>query len=672
MARPDTQPGVDDGEQTPGAAAPPPGDVPPGTGVVRPGTGVVRPGTGVVAPADTAGAKARAAVPEVPERPLEPIHVVLPVIEVKPAKQGFLDRLVAPKPKKEKRDKSDKARTDESELPDESGYPADAVAAAPPTTPPPARPAPPRSEPPPTRIASAPVRPAPAPPAASPPRPPVGWAPEAPPRPGPVRGPGWRRDTRPPARPLDGYGDDWPADASPAGRRLRSGRWLIAAIIVTVLAIGGGLTAGLVRPHGAAPTWRPGPVDAPAGPVLAALGTEAPEPSPAGLAARIQGLLANAALGHVSASVVDVASGDPLFDLAGGGAVIPASTAKLLTAAAVLTARGPDYRIATRAVAGTAPGEVVLVGGGDPTLAASATMSYPGAARLDRLAEQVVATMGGDAPTHIVVDSSLYSGPTLAPTWFAQDAKDGFIAHITALMTDGARQNPRRTAEQSPRYPQPDLAAGQLFARAFGLPASAVSFGTAPADARPLGQVLSPPVSRLVEMMLQQSDNLIAEALARQTALAKGQPASFEGGAAATRQALAELGVPMAGLGLVDGSGLSHANKVSTQLLTSLLAKAAATDAPQLRPILSGLPVAGYSGTLSSRYLRQASGGAAAGTVRAKTGTLSGVNALAGLAVDADGRLLSFAVVANGTTAASQAEAALDRVAAAIAACGCG
>src|SRR6185436_4288784 len=93
--------------------------------------------------------------------------------------------------------------------------------------------------------------------------------------------------------------------------------------------------------------------------------------------------------GHVTASVIDVASGDVLYDRDGAGPVVPASTAKLLTAAAVLRARGPAYRIPTRAVAGATAGEVVLVGGGDPTLAAGSPSSYPGAARLDKLAAQV-------------------------------------------------------------------------------------------------------------------------------------------------------------------------------------------------------------------------------------------------------------------------------------------
>src|SRR6185503_17131827 len=99
------------------------------------------------------------------------------------------------------------------------------------------------------------------------------------------------------------------------------------------------------------------------------------------------------------------------------------------------------------------------------------------------------------------------------------------------------------------------------------------------------------------------------------------------------------------------------------QLLTALLASAASPDHPELRSIISGLPVAAYSGTLSDRYHGSGNGGSAAGVVRAKTGTLSGVNSLAGLAVDADGRLLAFAVVADASgNNALSVQAALDRV----------
>jgi len=433
-----------------------------------------------------------------------------------------------------------------------------------------------------------------------------------------------------------------------------------------------GAVAGTTARRPEAPRWlATSPLGA-AGPVLSTLNGEAERPTSAGLAARIQSLLGDGRLGgRVSASVVDVATGDVLFDRNAASPAVPASTAKLLTAAAVLQARGPDYRIETRVVAGAAPGEVVLVGGGDATLAAGAAPTYAGAARLDKLAAQVKAALGDAAPTRVIVDSSLYVGPKFSPNWLAADARGGYIANITALMTDGARVNPKQREGFAPRYPQPDLAAGRIFAKALGLPESAAAFGIAPAGAQELAKALSPPMSRLVEMMLTESDNVLAEALARQTALAGGQPASFDGAAAAMRSALEDIGLPTDGYQGVDGSGFSHQNRVSPRLLTALLAAAASADHPALRSVISGLPVAAYTGTLADRYRGASSGGSAAGVVRAKTGTLSGVSSLAGLAVDADGRLLAFALVADAAGNTAQAQAALDRVAAAIASCGC-
>src|SRR5215213_9882056 len=163
------------------------------------------------------------------------------------------------------------------------------------------------------------------------------------------------------------------------------------------------------------------------------------------------------------------------------------------------------------------------------------------------------------------------------------------------------------------------------------------------------------------------SDNMLAEALARQVALAAGLPASFEGGAQAVTRALADAGIDVTGVTLSDGSGLSQADRVPAGVLTELVASAADGSLAGASALLTGLPVAGYDGTLFDR----GDAGAAPGTVRAKTGTLLGVHALAGTVVTTDGRLLAFAVVADGSGSDAAAEAALDEFAAALAACGC-
>jgi len=392
----------------------------------------------------------------------------------------------------------------------------------------------------------------------------------------------------------------------------------------------------------------------------------APAPAPAAVAhALLRPLGASALGGDVIGRVLDVADGTVLLDDDGSRAAAPASTAKLLTAAAALSVYPATKRFSTSVVAGSAPGTVVLVGGGDPTLTAAAAGqpgAYPDAARLSSLAHQL-----RDEPVRrIVVDDSLFTGPDVAPQWAPEDVPSDYASAITAMMADGGRAAPGDTI----RSATPDLAAGHALARLLGAPSAAVTRGTAPAGARTLATVRSAPLDELVEQMLQQSDNVIAEVLARQVAIAAGQPASFTGGAAAIRATLARLGVRV-GAGMVDGSGLAASDRISPVTLTDLLRVVAGPARPELHDVLAGLPVAAWSGTLADRYVAGSGSAAAAGAVRAKTGTLTGVSSLAGVVHDSSGRLLAFAFIADRAPSTAAADAALDRVVTALAHCGC-
>ena len=194
--------------------------------------------------------------------------------------------------------------------------------------------------------------------------------------------------------------------------------------------------------------------------------------------------------------------------------------------------------------------------------------------------------------------------------------------------------------------------------------------GTAPGGARTLATVHSAPIARIVEQALSQSDNMLAEALARQVAIARKLPASFAGSAQAVLAALKEAGVDTSGVTLNDGSGLSRDDRVPPKVLAGLLAGVAKGTLGRASAILSGLAVAGYDGTLADRGDDDPA--TAPGAVRAKTGTLLGVNGLAGTVVTEDGRLLVFAVLADAAGGdVGRAEAALDDVATALAECGC-
>jgi D-alanyl-D-alanine carboxypeptidase/D-alanyl-D-alanine-endopeptidase (penicillin-binding protein 4) len=457
------------------------------------------------------------------------------------------------------------------------------------------------------------------------------------------------------------------------------GLFLVLALAVVVVVQPGPVRDWLDR-TGADPSAAAEPSAGPPSPVLDVAATNAPIPSAATVAAVLDPLLKDGRLGpRVTASVVDAATGSSLYAKDPDAPTTPASTIKLVTAVTVLTAREPTYRIATVAVAGAKPGEVVLVGGGDPTLAAGATGTYPGAARLDDLAQQVKKALGGTAPTRVIFDSSLFSGPVYGPGWDDDIPTGGFVGPITALMTDGARINPK-IVRGAQRHTQPDLAAARAFAKALGLPATAVAKGKAPqtttTSASPsvepgteLGRVESPSLSRLVEMMLVDSDNVIAESLARQVALARSQPGSYAGASAAMRTVLGELGLPAAEAVIADGSGLSRTDRVTPSLLTDLISVATHPDRPALNGLFAGLPVAGYSGTLRDRYRSPSPAENAAGIVRAKTGSLRGVSAISGVVVTRDGRLLAFALLADAVSpgGGSGAQDALDRAASALA-----
>jgi D-alanyl-D-alanine carboxypeptidase/D-alanyl-D-alanine-endopeptidase (penicillin-binding protein 4) len=177
----------------------------------------------------------------------------------------------------------------------------------------------------------------------------------------------------------------------------------------------------------------------------------------------------------------------------------------------------------------------------------------------------------------------------------------------------------------------------------------------------------SPPVSALLERMLNFSDADIAESLGRQVAAHLGLPPTFAGTQAALGQVARRLGMP-AGETISDASGLSRTDAVAPAALTTLLRQAAYGRFPQLRALIPALPVAGFTGTLAARFTTDAPAGV--GRVRAKTGWLNGAAGLAGIVTTSGGRLLIFAALTPGQVRGS-AEAALDRIAGALAACGC-
>ncbi|TDV40694.1 D-alanyl-D-alanine carboxypeptidase/D-alanyl-D-alanine-endopeptidase (penicillin-binding protein 4) [Actinophytocola oryzae] len=415
----------------------------------------------------------------------------------------------------------------------------------------------------------------------------------------------------------------------------------------------------------------PGPISY--SPDLHGPATTAPTPTKQGVEQALAGPIANSALGTVTGVVVDPATGDSLYERDAGNAITPASTGKLLTAAAALLSLDHTQQLITKVVEGEQPGDVIIVGGGDPTISSlkdGHESVFPGAAHLSDLVDQVKAS--GTKVNTVYIDQSRYAAPRMAPSWLPEDVAGGYIAPIVPAMLDGDRQD--ATANYSPRTNDPGRTLVDEFASRIGAGAASSIEKKAPANAKVLGEIRSAPVSQLVDNMLDHSENTLGDILAHEVAIKAGQEPTFDGASKAMLDILRQNDFDVDGVVLKDGSGMSTENKVSAKLLAQILAVAAGPDGKdgrtaKLRPLLGGLPVAGGSGTLADRY-NQGSATEGKGWVRAKTGTLTGVNSLAGIVMDKDNRPLVFAFLTSGTNG-STARPALDTVSAALRGCGC-
>jgi serine-type D-Ala-D-Ala carboxypeptidase/endopeptidase (penicillin-binding protein 4) len=403
-----------------------------------------------------------------------------------------------------------------------------------------------------------------------------------------------------------------------------------------------------------------------------------------GLSQALAPVVASPAFGsHLGVLVTDLATGRVLYTKNASSPFTPASTTKVATATAALQVLGPDARFTTAVMAGPSAGGIVLVGGGDPTLAAGSppAADYPRPATMAELAAKTARALRvkGRRSVHLSYDTSLYTGAGRAPGWPFSYVTTGNVSVITPLSVDQGRVTLSGRPQDievsyGPRAADPSAQAAQSFAgflRADGItvlgsPVPAV----APHRAVRLASVVSPPLAQVIGWMLEQSNNVIAENLARQVALATGAQPSFAGAAAAEMRVLRRLGIT--GVSLVDGSGLSPQDKITPSALVALI-RADAAHA-RLRSVLTGLPVYGFSGTLANYPGNEfySGGGPGLGTVRAKTGNLATVAGLTGIAYARNGQLLAFAVMADRFTSLAAEAPVMTRLANVLAGCGCG
>lgn len=441
----------------------------------------------------------------------------------------------------------------------------------------------------------------------------------------------------------------------------------VLVVVAIVMAVAAAVTGG--QPAGGGTAVAATPPAATANPAVVPVSDSAPLPTPTGLAASLAPSLANPDLGVLGGRVTDALTGTQLWEQGSTVPMQPASTNKVLTASAALLTLSLDSRVSTTVLAADQPGVVVLVGSGDPTLSSASPgrdTLYHGAARISDLADQV--RLSGVTVTSIEVDTSAFSGPAMAPGWDPADIEGGDVAPIEAAMVDGGRTLPA-TAD-SVRSPTPALDAGRALAAALRVNPQAVSVVATPVTGRQIASVQSATLIERLREMMNVSDNVMAECVGREVAAATHRPQSFPGAVDAVTDRLAAAKIDMTGATLVDSSGLSVNDRLTPMTLDEVIEAAAGPNQPSLRPLLDVLPVAGGSGTLSERYVDIQTDGAAAGWLRAKTGSLTGTNALTGVVTDAPGRVLTFALISNN--AGPTGRTAIDDVAATLRSCGCG
>lgn len=442
----------------------------------------------------------------------------------------------------------------------------------------------------------------------------------------------------------------------------------VIALVAAVVAVAAVLTHGDTSSAQAAPEHALVTVNPGVKPVSDTAGL----PTTAGMTAALALPVADPNLGNVSGRVTDAKTGKQIWEFRSNVPLLPASTNKTLTTAAALLALNRDERVTTTVVAAdqtTQPGVVVLVGGGDPVLSAAPAGQetwYRGAARISDLADQI--RKSGIAPTAVQVDDSLYSGPDFAPGWDPADIDGGDIAPMQSVMIDAGRIQP--TTVDSARSRTPALDAGRALASALRLDPAKVTMAASAPTGRQLASVQSAPLIERLRQMMNASDNVMAEAIGREVAKATGRPQSFAGAAEAVTSRLSGAGVDMTGAALFDSSGLSVLDRLTAKTLDEVVQAAAGPDQPAMRPLLDVLPVAGGSGTLSDRFLDGDPKVSSAGWLRAKTGSLTAINSLAGIVTDDSGRVLTFAFISND--AGPMGRVALDTLAGTLRTCGCG
>ncbi len=342
---------------------------------------------------------------------------------------------------------------------------------------------------------------------------------------------------------------------------------------------------------------------------------------------RIDGLVPRTS----TAMVVALPSGRVVFARNADVSLEPASNEKLSVTYAALVELGPEYRFPTevlgegRRVGHTWEGQLVVKGFGDPTLTTADLRRLAGI-----LWRQGIRRVTGG----IVGDASAFDSRTIAPGWLSSFA--GIESPpLSALVVDRATRNNRLVAD-------PALAAAADFDRllhARGISARSAVARPARPGAVPIATIYSVPLSEILQFMDHWSDNFTAEMVLKEIGYRALGLGTTSAGAAVTKRDLAADGIPVAGVRISDGSGLSRDDRVTARELTTLLVRI--WNNPAMRSVVwDSLAIPGQKGTLQHRLL-DTPGHA---LLRAKTGTTDIASALSGYV----GTRFAFVSIENG------------------------
>lgn len=352
--------------------------------------------------------------------------------------------------------------------------------------------------------------------------------------------------------------------------------------------------------------------------------------------------------------VRDAESGRTLLSRGAATSGPTASVMKVVTCGAALAALPADFCFETEVFA-SAPGEILLKGGGDVTLSRQQEDKptlYDDAPRITDLAAATQAELsarGLPVPTKLVIDTSRYAGGEWNEgNWIVEDRTEGGdICFMSALMVDGDRIT--LESEDSPCGEQPAQRAAEAFAGYFGCITEIAHSGSAnpslaaPNEGRPLATLRSRQLPALVEECLRKSDNPLAEALAKEVSLSQGAGPDFASVGKTLASYLPETGLPRETIAIKDGSGLSEENSLPAAWIVELLTRAAQGEQPYAR-VLKYLPQSGS--TMSEK--RFTGSNCVGDAVRAKSGFINTVHSLAGIVRTKQGKHLVFGVFVDG------------------------